>query len=99
MFDRDDANVDHLARHNVTPEEAEEALQDPRRIGTPAYEVESERRWALIGATEDGRVLFVVFTRRGRQGRVVTGQDATPREKRRYRSWPMSTSKRLRMMR
>jgi uncharacterized DUF497 family protein len=44
MFDWDDANVDHLARHDVTPEEAEEALLDPRRIGASAYAVEGERR-------------------------------------------------------
>ncbi len=85
MFDWDDSNVDHVARHHVTREEAEEALLDPRRISTSAYTVVSERRWALIGATEDERVLFVVFTRRGRQVRVVTARDATPREKHRYR--------------
>jgi uncharacterized DUF497 family protein len=85
MFDWDDANVDHLARHDVTPEEAEGALSDPSRIGAPAYAVEGERRRALIGATEDGRVLFVVFARRGQGVRVVTARNATPSEKRRYR--------------
>ena len=85
MFDWDDGNVDHLARHGVTPEEAEEALLDPARIGVPAYSVEGEVRRAALGATEDGRVLFVVFTRRGRKVRIVTGRDATSREKRRYR--------------
>ena len=59
MFDWDNANADHLVGHGVTPEEAEEALLDPGRMGTPAYNLEGERRWAVIGATEDGRVLFV----------------------------------------
>jgi hypothetical protein len=40
VFDWDDANEEHLARHGVTPEEAEEALTDPRRIGKPAHAVE-----------------------------------------------------------
>lgn len=85
MVEWDDANAGHLARHDVTREEAEEALLDPGRIGAPAYNVEGERRWAAIGATEDGRVLFVVFTRRGGGVRVITARDATHRERRRYR--------------
>lgn len=85
MFEWDDANADHIARHAVTPEEAEEALLDPRRIGTPAYSVEGEARTAILGSTEDGRVLFVVFTRRHGLVRVVTARDAAPAERRRYR--------------
>jgi uncharacterized protein len=85
LFDWDDANVGHLARHGVTLEEAEEALVDPRRIGASAYNVAGERRWAIIGSAEDGRVLFVVFTRRDRRIRVITARDAIQSEWRRYR--------------
>src|SRR5215213_7765115 len=31
MFEWDDRNTAHIARHNVTPREAEEAMADPRR--------------------------------------------------------------------
>ena len=83
-FERDEANEGHIARHGITPEEAEEALEDPRRIGVPAYDADIERR-AILGATIDGRVLFVVFTiRRGRL-RVVAARDATTTQRRRYR--------------
>ena len=41
-----------------------------------------ERRWAVLGATEAGRILFVVFTQRSRLVRVITARDA---RKRRYR--------------
>jgi len=85
MFDWDDGNVGHLARHGVTRAEAEEALLDPRRIGASAYSTVTERRSAVIGATEDGRVLFVVFTRRGGDVRVIAARDATSKERRRYR--------------
>ena len=54
MFEWDDANVDHIARHDVRPEEAEDALTDPLRIGAPAYAAEGERRWAILGATIAG---------------------------------------------
>ena len=85
MFDWDRGNAGHIARHGVEPEEAEEALLDPRRIGLPAYSAPGERRFAALGATQTGRVLFVVFTRRGRTIRVISARDATPRERRRYR--------------
>ena len=86
-FDWDEANTGHLARHGVEQWEAEEALLDPGRIGSPAsaYNVSGESRWAALGATESGRVLFVVFTRRREKVRVVTARDAEVREKRRYR--------------
>jgi uncharacterized protein len=83
-FDWDDGNLDHIG-HGVTPEEAEEAVLDPRRIGTGAYNAENEQRWAVIGATEDGRVLYVVFTRRAGRIRIITAWDASASERRRYR--------------
>lgn len=80
----DDENVEHVARHSVTPDEVQEALRDVRRIGAPTYHAAGELRWALIGATEAGRVLFVVYTRRSGTVRVITARDALRREKRRY---------------
>ncbi len=84
MLDWDEANLEHIARHRIRPKEVEEALLDPRRIGVSAYNVEGERRWAVIGATEAGRVLFVIFTRRSRRRRVVAARDADRAERRRY---------------
>jgi uncharacterized DUF497 family protein len=60
-FEWDDGNRRHVREAGVEPYEAEEVVLDLHRIGTSAYGVESERRWALLGATEEGRVLFVVF--------------------------------------
>jgi uncharacterized DUF497 family protein len=84
-FDWDDANRQHVQMHGVEPAEAEDALLDPRRIGVQAYRIRRERRWAVLGATEESRILFVVFTRRRSTPRVITARDATLREKRRYR--------------
>lgn len=70
----------------MEPSEAEQALGDPDGIGVTAYAVRGERRWPHLGATEGGRVLFVVYTRRRRRIRVVTARDATDRDKRRYRT-------------
>jgi uncharacterized DUF497 family protein len=84
-FDWDDDNIEHIARHGVEPWEAEDAMLDPDRVGASARNVPGERRFAVVGATESGRVLFVVFTRRERGIRVITARDANDSEKRRYR--------------
>ncbi|HEU5317288.1 MAG TPA: BrnT family toxin [Chloroflexota bacterium] len=84
-FEWDDGNVDHVARHGVSPGEAEEALADSHRVGTGAYNAGCERRSAVIGATEDGRILLVVYTWRRDSIRVVTARDADQAQKRRYR--------------
>ncbi len=84
-FDWDDANVDHIARHGVRPGEAEEALADPHRIGAPAYNADGEQRRAILGAAQNGRILFVVYTVRSARLRVVAARDATSAQRRRYR--------------
>jgi hypothetical protein len=85
MFDWDDENANHIAEHGVTPEEAEEAVTDPRRARAPAYRTATEQRLAYLGASTAGRVLYVVLTRRAGRLRVVTARDADRQEKRRYR--------------
>jgi len=72
--------------HGVDPVEVEEALLDPYGVGADARNVSGEKREALIGATEPGRVLHVVYTMRGAKVRPVTARDADGTEKRRYRS-------------
>lgn len=84
-FDWDEHNERHVREHGIDPAEAEEALLDPRRIGAHAVGARAERRWGALGATEEGRVLFVVFTYRRRDVRVVTARDTDSAEKRRYR--------------
>ena len=85
MFEWDDGNLDHIARHGVSPEEAEEALLDRRRIGTAIRRSTDELRWGSVGATEDGRILAMIYTRRSGRIRIVTARDANVAERRRYR--------------
>lgn len=85
MFEWDDQNVQHIGRHRIEPEEVEEALLDAARIGVGGYNGGSESRSAYIGATDAGRILFVVTTRRNRRIRVVTARDASARNRRQYR--------------
>lgn len=74
-FDWDDANSDHIARHGVTVEEAEEAFNGyTLELG---YEVvDGEERVEEVGATAKGRILDLVTVLRGDRIRVVTAFDA-----------------------
>ncbi|MGH9604648.1 MAG: BrnT family toxin [Terracidiphilus sp.] len=71
LFDWDDANILHLAEHDVAPEEAEEVmLGEPIEVG---FEVaDGEDRWSYVGETSDRRILRVVITFREERTRVVT---------------------------
>jgi uncharacterized DUF497 family protein len=70
-FDWDEANIDHIARHGVTTEEAEQVvLEDPIDISVDL--VEGEERYQQLGMTRRGRILFVVTTWRENRLRVVT---------------------------
>jgi uncharacterized DUF497 family protein len=78
IFDWDEANQYHLARHDVTPKEAEEVV-----LGEPLYielqnEVGSgeEERLLQLGETATGRILQLLTTWRGGKVRVISGWDA-----------------------
>jgi uncharacterized DUF497 family protein len=74
-----EANLDHVARHDVSRAEAEEAiLNDPVELKF-AY-ADDEPRWSIIGRTDSGRFLVVAFTERDLGIRVVTAFDATKRD-------------------
>lgn len=85
MFDWDDENLEHILQHAVSPDEAEDVFADTHRFSAAAHNTPTERRWGLVGLTADGRLLFVVYTRRQAAIRVVTARDASPPMRRRYR--------------
>ncbi len=75
-FDWDAANLRHLARHRVTREEFEQAMNlDP--IFMDVGDEAGEERWYALGPTSALRVLFLVFTLREGRVRPVTGWTAS----------------------
>ena len=70
-FDWDTANIDHILRHGVAPEEVEEVVQLPH-LTIPSKSVGGEERWQLFGKTSARRFLVVVFTVRQKRFRTVT---------------------------
>jgi len=55
------------------------------RMIVPAYNMPTEQRWAVLGSTAAGRLLYLVYSRRGTAVRIITARDADAAEKRRYR--------------
>jgi uncharacterized DUF497 family protein/predicted DNA binding CopG/RHH family protein len=70
-FDWDQANIRHIAEHDVSPDEAEQVIRnEPFEIDFQRYE--EEDRTSELGETNSGRILVVVSTTRGSAIRVVT---------------------------
>ena len=66
----------NLGEHNVEDREAEEVFFDPnRRLYPDPSHSQSETRRIIVGRTERGRLLFVVFTIRNQRVRVISARD------------------------
>jgi uncharacterized DUF497 family protein len=79
-FDWDEANIGHIAEHDITPIEAEEVIRN-RPIVVEYQNRAGEPRIRQIGETSTGRILTVVTTRRGQSIRVVTAFPAKRRQR------------------
>jgi len=78
----DEGNELHLTLgHGIEPEEAEEVL-----ALSPVVRRTRKGHYAAFGPSAQGRLLVIVFERRGRGVvRVITGWDMKPSERRYYR--------------
>jgi uncharacterized DUF497 family protein len=71
-FDWDKHNERHLAKHGITPVDAEDVLSGDHIL--LEYQTEGEeQRWVAVGATRTGRILNIVFTIRNGGVRPITG--------------------------
>ena len=77
----DDENVEHIARHNVSPKEVEDVC-----FGLYLSEREGNNRYILSGKTEDGRYVNVVVERVGKGiFRPITAFEMSEKYKVRYK--------------
>ena len=73
----------HIARHDVTPEEAEEAiLIEP--LEASVQQDEGEERVLCFGRTKAGRLLTILYTERSGKIRVVTAYDMDKEQQQLY---------------
>ena len=84
-FDWDEANILHIAKHNVTPEEAEEIFSDKNNVFMEDVNHSIvEKRFLIIGKTRKGRLLYQVFTKRGNKIRVISSRNINRKEVKLY---------------
>lgn len=80
-FEWDRANIEHIAEHNVVPEEAEQVFFDTNQvIDEDVKHSVTEKRLLIIGKTKKGRLLYQVFTIRGNKIRVISSRDINKKE-------------------
>jgi uncharacterized DUF497 family protein len=86
QFDWNSANVNHIALHGVTPEEAEQVIKnDPLDAGVAIRN--REARTVHLGETDAGRVLVVIATERDNMCRIVTARPADRKERKFYSAY------------
>jgi uncharacterized DUF497 family protein len=74
-FEWDEANIRHLRRHKVSPDEFEEAVRnDP--VFTDIEEEKGEERYHAVGGTNGLRILILIFSYRDGRIRPITAWDA-----------------------
>jgi uncharacterized DUF497 family protein len=85
-FQWDQGNIDkNLVKHNVENWECEQIFfNEPLIILEDPKHSLSERRWAAFGKTDAGRLLTIVFTKRGNLLRVISSRDMNRKEKKYY---------------
>ena len=81
VFEWDDANIEHMLKHNVVSDEVEEAC-----VNKPYIRKSADGRYLVYGVADDGRYLFIVGMNKGRGVfRTITARDMTEREKSLYK--------------
>lgn len=75
----------NLAKHKVSFEQAASAFGDPlgRIVSDPRHSSDEERL-ALLGLSQAGRLLAVMYVERGAVIRIISARRATRRERRDY---------------
>ena len=75
----------NLAKHGVGFEEASTVFGDPLgRIVTDPRHSSEEERFVLLGLSETGRLIAVMYVERGEAIRIISARRATHRERRDY---------------
>ncbi len=82
-FEWDDDNLTHLARHDVSSLEAEQVILNGF-VEIEYQVVDGEERELVVGYTNAGRFLTVLWTERSGTVRPITAWDSTHEEEEQY---------------
>lgn len=71
VFEWDKGDIEHILRHNVIPDEVEEAC-----VNKPYVRRTADKRYLVYGITGSGRYLFIVGINKGNSVfRTITARD------------------------
>lgn len=80
-FEWDKGNIDKNKKHVVEDQEAEESFLDEGKvIFKDSIHSQSEDRFVLIGKTKKERLLYIIFTKRGKKIRIISARDTNRKE-------------------
>lgn len=81
-FEWDKGNIEKNKKHDVEDKEGEEVFFDKKRFifKDKLHSTDKEERFRILGETKEGRLLFVVFTKRGNKIRIISARDINKRE-------------------
>lgn len=80
-FEWDRGNIEHILRHDVVPDEVEEAC-----VNKPYVRRSADKRYLIYGITDSGRYIFIVGVSKEKGiFRTITARNMTEREKSLYK--------------
>lgn len=86
-FEWDKGNVEkNWAKHCVTAAECEQVFFNLPILSGDARHSQAEARYYLLGMTDSGRLLTVIFTIRKNLIRVICARDMSKKEKEAYKN-------------
>ena len=87
-FDWDRGNIEkNWIAHSVTPEETEQVFfNTPLIVADDKNHSRTEKRYFVLGQTDEDRALFVAFTIRQERIRVISARDMNRKERKLYMS-------------
>jgi len=85
-FEWDEGNVTkNWEKHKVTRIECEQVFfNKPFIVGDDPKHSKKEKRWYLLGQTDQDRLIFIVFTIRGKLIHIISEQDMNRNERKQY---------------
>lgn len=78
-------NARNLKKHQVSFDEAATVFDDPLFViaRDEDHSIE-ERRFIILGESNGGRLLVVAYAERGKDTRMISAREATPKERKNY---------------
>lgn len=85
-FDWDEGNIAKNLKHNISSDEIESIFWQPSFLfaGKIVEPLQDEWRGLILGRTESGRLVSLIFTRRGEKIRPISCRSMRPNERRIY---------------